>query len=62
VLDAGDALFKDGDGFAPGFEGLGGVACVEGAGVRLFGGVAAFGFFEAGFKVGEALGEIGGID
>jgi hypothetical protein len=24
--------------------------------------VAAFGFFEAGFKIGEALGEVGRID
>jgi hypothetical protein len=62
VLDAGDAFFEYGDGLAPGLEGLGGVAGVEGAGMRLFGREAAFGFFEAGFKVGVALGEVGRID
>ena len=58
TFDAGNALVDDGDGFGPGFEGVGGVADVEGAGMGLFGGVFAPGFFESLFEVGEPLAEV----
>ena len=57
-FDAGDALVDDGNRFHPGFEDFGGVACVEGARMRQFGGIIAFRFFESLLKVGEALFEI----
>ena len=57
-FDAGDPLVDDCDRFHPGFEDFGGVACVEGARMRQFGGIVALGFFESLLKVGEALLEI----
>ena len=57
-FDAGDALVDDCDRFHPGFKDFGGIACVEGARMRQFGGIVALRFFESLLKVGEALFEI----
>ena len=56
--DAGDALFDDGNGFVPGLEGLGGVAGVEGARVRLLGGGSALGLCESALKVRQPSFEV----
>ena len=57
-VNAGDALVNDCDRFRPGFEDFGGVTGIEGARMRLFGGISALGFFEFLLEVGEALVEV----
>ncbi len=54
-VDAGDSFLEDCDRFDPGFEDLCGVACVEVARMRLFGGVSALRLFEFFFEVGQSL-------
>ena len=51
-VDAGDPFVEDCDRFHPGLEGLGGVACVEVARMRLSRGVSALRLFEFLFEVG----------
>jgi hypothetical protein len=58
IFDTGDPLVDGGDRLDPGFEDAGGVACVEGAGMRLSGGVFSLGLFEPFFEVGESLFEV----
>lgn len=57
-VDAGDAFVDDCDRFRPGFKDFGGVTGIEGAGMRLFGGISALCFFEFLLEVGETLFEI----